>query len=41
MDVTDFIQVLGFMITCVMLGIEIHRIHTKDHDEQSSGHKKE
>ena len=40
MNVTDLIQVLAFMITCVMLGIELHGILTKDHDDQSSEHKK-
>ena len=40
MNVTDLIQVLEFMITCVMLGIELHGILTKDKDDRSSGHKK-
>ena len=40
MIVTDLIQVLEFMITCVMLGIGLHGILTKDHDDQSSKHKK-
>ena len=40
MDVTEFIQVFGFMITCVMLGFGIHGALTKDHDEDDFKHKK-
>lgn len=40
MVTTDLIAVLGFMITCVLLGIELRSILTKDEHDRSSSHKK-
>ena len=40
MSITDLIQVLEFMITCVLLGFGLHGIFTKENDDSSFRHKK-
>lgn len=40
MLITDLITVFEFMITCVLLGIELRGILTKDDYGRSSKHKK-
>ncbi len=40
MVITDLIAVLEFMVTCVLLGIELRSILTKDSSDRSSRHKK-